>query len=107
MLNGLAAERNYNFVEMYGATGGAVEDLMAEGALEKGEASTDEASSSTSLNDASADKQMAVAEQQQDFSTTNLQVTGVDESDCGCFHRYTETARQYHTGAEWKYGPYP
>lgn len=81
MLNGLAAERNYNFVEMYGATGGAVEDLMAEGALEKGEASTDEASSSTSLNDTSADKQMAVAEQQQDFSTTNLQVTGVDESD--------------------------
>ena len=27
------------------------------------------------------DKQTAVAEQQQDFSTTNLQVTGVDESD--------------------------
>ena len=81
MLNGLAAERNYNFVEMYGATDGAVEDFMAEGALEKEEAASDEASPGTSLNDTSADKQTAVAEQQQDFSTTNLQVTGVDESD--------------------------
>ena len=81
MLNGLAAERNYNFVEMYGATDGAVEDFMAEGALEKEEAASDAASPGTSLNDTSADKQTAVAEQQQDFSTTNLQVTGVDESD--------------------------
>lgn len=81
MLNGLAAERNYNFVEMYGTTDGAVEDFMAEGALEKEEAASDEASPGTSPNDTSADKQTAVAEQQQDFSTTNLQVTGVDESD--------------------------
>lgn len=75
MLNGLADERNYNQVQIYGATDGAVEDLMKE------EAVADEALPGTSQNDTFADKQTDAAEQQQDFSTTNLQVTGVDESD--------------------------
>ena len=85
MLNELADERNYNQVQIYGAADGAAEESMKEGTLVKGEAAADvagNASAGASSNVvADLEEQKTQASEKSDFSTTNLQVTGVDESD--------------------------
>lgn len=87
MLNGLAAERNYNY-GMAAAEGGvdgmasaAADTIMKEeSAVEESPAVDDVGgASSSAVSDLSEQKQQAA--EKPDFSTTNLQVTGVDESD--------------------------
>ena len=90
MLNKLADERNY-FLTADGAyygmeTGdldGAVADRAPEGEMMKEESAAESAgdtSASVSM-DTAADKQIQQLADSMDYSTTNLQVTGVDESD--------------------------
>ena len=76
MINRLSSERNYYYAA------GAVDDLAVDGVMMKEEAAEESAMdtpSSSSMQDAAANKQ--AWNDSVDFSTTNLQVTGVDESD--------------------------
>ena len=83
MLNKLADERNYSLTDggkfyyatEYGMLGGAV----AEGVMTKEEAAED--LTSGAMQDTSANKESQQMTDRVDYSTTNLQVTGVDESD--------------------------
>ena len=87
MLNRLMDERNYNYALTYGVAEGAA-DGMASGAADaivKEEAAADEAGgvSANASSNAVSDlyEQQKLEAEKSDFSTTNLQVTGVDESD--------------------------
>lgn len=79
MLNLLAAERNQNYVVTYGVTDGlssadmSVKESVADLA--------EDASSGASMLDKAENKEQSQNYGDRDFSTTNLQVTGVDESD--------------------------
>ena len=86
MLNALVDARNYNYVVTYGAQADAVDSSIsgAGDALTK-EAAADMAGtassgvSSNGITDLAEQEQLAA--EKADYSTTNLQVTGVDESD--------------------------
>lgn len=86
MLNALVDARNYNYVVTYGAQADAVDGSIsgAGDALTK-EAAADMAGtassgvSSNGITDLAEQEQLAA--EKADYSTTNLQVTGVDESD--------------------------
>lgn len=78
MINRLSADRMY----LYGD--GAVNDFAVDGVMMKEEAAAESSAdtpASSSMQDTAANKQDQAWTESMDFSTTNLQVTGVDESD--------------------------
>lgn len=89
MLNHLMDDRNYNYALSYGveegAVDGAADRFEAGEAIMKEESAADEAGMTSSgvpgnaVSDLTEQKQLAA--EKSDYSTTNLQVTGVDESD--------------------------
>lgn len=87
MLNTLVNARNYNYAVTYGVEAGAVDGSIsgAGDALAKEESAADMADmalsgvSSNGVTDLAEQEKLAA--EKADYSTTNLQVTGVDESD--------------------------
>ena len=83
MLNKLAGERNYSLTDggkfYYATEYGMLDGAVAEGVMTKEEAAED--LTSGAMQDTSANKESQQMTDRVDYSTTNLQVTGVDESD--------------------------
>ena len=81
MLNHLAEERKYNDAVTFEYAEGEADGFAEGSAMMKEEAAADETGGASSHAVTDLDKQQNLAAEKSDFSTTNLQVTGVDESD--------------------------